>query len=163
MKKLRIYFDTSIISFVYADDAPQYQQATVDLLNNYISDFEVFVSEVVLAEIEKTSDAKLRSQLFDVFKRFPIVVLSRTIDQEISGLANEYISRNIVPKKKYEDALHIAFATAEQMDVLLSWNFKHLANLNKQMLIGNANRLMGYLHPLNLLTPLEVMDDEWSI
>ncbi len=71
-----------------------------------------------------------------------------------------YISQGIIPMEKREDALHLAISTILECDVLLSWNFKHLANINKQVLINSINEKEGYLKRLNLLSPLEVVYDE---
>ena len=50
----------------------------------------------------------------------------------------------IIPKKKTADSLHIAYSTVFQMDILLSWNFKHLANINKEQKIIILNKTLGY-------------------
>ncbi len=47
-------------------------------------------------------------------------------------------------RKKIDDALHIAFCTFYEFDVLLSWNFKHLANINKQEKVNRVNSSLGY-------------------
>jgi hypothetical protein len=46
------------------------------------------------------------------------------------------------------------------MDALVSWNYKHLANLNKKEKVRAVNILHGYLKELEMISPLEVMDDE---
>ena len=71
-----------------------------------------------------------------------------------------YIQSGIIPKNKTEDALHIAISTVYKMDVLLSWNFKHLANISKQIRINAIIEREGYLNKLNLLTPLGVDYEE---
>ncbi len=53
----------------------------------------------------------------------------------------------------------MAYATVHQLDILLSWNFKHLANVRREGLIVAANQRAGYSHPLRLLSPLEVEDE----
>ena len=58
-----------------------------------------------------------------------------------------------------EDAQHVALATCYQMDFLLSWNFKHLANARKQTAIKVINETEGYFYPLTLTNPMEVMDE----
>jgi len=58
---------------------------------------------------------------------------------------------------KYNDALHIAFATYYEFDILLSWNFKHLANIKKQMAINSVKQGEGYSKKFHLLNPMEVL------
>lgn len=56
--------------------------------------------------------------------------------------------------------MHVAISTVLEFDILLSWNFEHLANINKQIQINALNEKLGYLKRLNLLTPLGVMGNE---
>ncbi|MEI6125175.1 MAG: PIN domain protein, partial [Pseudomonadota bacterium] len=56
-----------------------------------------------------------------------------------------------------EDAQHIALATIHSMDILLSWNFKHLANVSKQTKVKLINEHEGYVYPLMLTNPMKVM------
>ena len=72
-------------------------------------------------------------------------------------MSSVYMREKIIPRSKPDDARHVAIATCEQMDVLLSWNFKHLANIHKQRAIKVINELEGYLYPLTLTNPMEVM------
>ena len=65
-------------------------------------------------------------------------------------MAQKYIDANIIPKHKFEDAQHVAFAVYYEFDILLSWNFKHLANFNKQMRINGLNLQNGISKSLNL-------------
>jgi hypothetical protein len=56
------------------------------------------------------------------------------------------------------DFLHIAYSTVFEMDVLLSWNFHHLANINKEQRI--LNKTLGYNYPFRMANPLEVYFEE---
>jgi hypothetical protein len=81
------------------------------------------------------------------------------INSEILELAQKYIDTKIIPEKYLDDAQHIAFAVYYEFDILLSWNFKHLANINKQILINGINMLLGYTKQIYLLNPMEVIDE----
>ena len=59
-----------------------------------------------------------------------------------------------------EDAEHIAYAVVYALDILVSWNYKHLANVNKERKINIVNQKQGYFLPLRMVTPLEVIKDE---
>jgi hypothetical protein len=52
---------------------------------------------------------------------------------EIVTIAAKYLSSGVIPIRKREDALHIAIFTVFEFDILLSWNFRHLANIHKQV------------------------------
>lgn len=75
----------------------------------------------------------------------------------MANLATRYIEHGIIPAMKAEDALHVAYATVFELDVLVTWNFRHLARARTEALIGSVNVVEGYSKPLRLLTPLEVL------
>jgi hypothetical protein len=75
-------------------------------------------------------------------------------------LACKYISEGALPQNKMEDAIHAAVATVFEMDALISWNLKHLSNLRKMELINGINLKEGYTKRLQLITPMEVSDEE---
>jgi rRNA-processing protein FCF1 len=160
MKKLKVYIDTSVINFLFADDAPDFKQITIDFFHKYIHDYDVFVSDVVLFEINKTESNEKREQLLNVIEQYPIHIFSVENNDTIDKLANLYIVNKIIPEKKREDALHIAISTFFDCDILLSWNFKHLANIKKQIAVNAVNQQEGFLKKLNLLSPLEVECEE---
>jgi predicted nucleic acid-binding protein len=161
-QRLRIYLDTSVPNFLFADDSPEKMEITQDLFNNFIkpSIYRSFISPVVIAEIEETKDIDKKSKLLNVFKEFLIemIDLSETEEIEIQALADQYIEKKIIPEKKFADALHIAICVIKGIDYLVSWNYKHLANIHKENRIKIVNWELGYRHELRIITPLELMD-----
>jgi hypothetical protein len=157
MKLQKVYLDTSVINFLYADDAPDFKKVTEDFFENYVRPkiYEVFVSDIVVKEILKTQDVTKREKLLSVIKDYNLELLE--LEKESERLANVYITEKVIPKNKLEDAQHVGISTVQQMGVLLSWNFKHLANINKKLKIKFINEREGYFYPLDLLTPLELM------
>jgi hypothetical protein len=107
-------------------------------------------------EINKTKDTDKRDKLLNAVKQYNINIYS-PLNKDIELLADQYIDSDIIPKSKYEDALHVAYSTYYDFDILLSWNFKHLANINKQIKINMINKHNGYMKELNLLNPMEVV------
>lgn len=162
MRKLRIYLDTSVINFVFADDAPEKRGATRDFFTRYVATkhYDVAVSAVVLAEIGRTADSTHREKLLGVIAEYGVKELVVDPLDEVTMLADAYIEQGVLPAKSYDDALHVALCTVNEIDVLLSWNYKHLANVNKERKILAVNQTNGYLYPLRIVTPLEVMEDE---
>jgi predicted nucleic acid-binding protein len=162
MRKLRIYLDTSVINFVFADDAPEKRDATRDFFARYVATqhYDVAVSAVVLAEIERTADITHRQELLGVVAEYGIKELAVDPLDEVTTLADAYIEQGVLPAKSYDDALHVALCTVNEIDVLLSWNYTHLANVNKERRILAVNQANGYLYPLRIVTPLEVMEDD---
>ena len=81
------------------------------------------------------------------------------LSEEAEVLAAKYIERGVLSSKMLADALHIAAATLAGVDVLVSWNFKHVVNLRRIQAYNEVNRDMGY-GALDIRTPREISDDE---
>ena len=164
MEKLSLYADSSVFNFVYADDAPDLQAITVEFFDEFIANavYDVYVSDVVPFEINQTKNEAHRQRLLDLINRYPIVLLPTDRNDEIEALATLLIADGVFSEGQANDARHVAAAVAHQIDILISWNFRHLANLNKERLIHQSCQKAGYSHRLRLMTPLEVMksDDE---
>ena len=82
-----------------------------------------------------------------------------TVNEEMIKLAEKYMDQKIVSNNYYSDALHIAVATVNSVDVLVSWNFKHIVNLNKIKQFNSVNIREGY-SILEIRTPREVIENE---
>jgi hypothetical protein len=157
MKKMRLYLDTSVINFLFVEDAPDFRAVTVDFFENYAEHYDLFISDVVLLEMERDPDETHRKRLFAAVEKYGLVLLPDDERETVIDLAGMYIERGAIPRNKEEDAQHVAYATVHEMDVLLSWNFKHLANVNREAKIAVLNMEAGYHYPLRLLSPLEVI------
>jgi len=155
-RKLKIYLDTSVINFLYADDAPEKKEVTIDFFDNYLDKYEAFISEYVIVEINRTESDEKREKLNNAIKKYKLRIYSQSNDT-ILEMANNYIEKGILPESKLDDALHIAFSTYFEFDILLSWNFKHLANINKQEKVNTVNSSLGYRKILLMLNPMEVV------
>ena len=114
---------------------------------------------VVLAEIENTPNADLRNKLRKVIQAYGlnIIDINSSDQQRIFELAGGYIKAKIIPQRKFDDAVHVAICVEYGFDILLSWNFRHLANIRKQIQINAFNKNRGYLKDLFLLSPMEVI------
>jgi predicted nucleic acid-binding protein len=161
MRKLRIYLDTSVINFLFADDAPEKREITVRFFDGWVATgrYETAISPVVVREIARTEDAGDRARLLDVIAKYSLKSVPLVPRTEVAHLADAYVAAKVIPAKKYEDALHVALCTIHELDVLVSWNFHHLANVNKERRITAVNQSLGYYYPLRITTPLEVMDE----
>jgi len=163
-KKIKIYLDTSVPNFLFADDSPEKRDITIDFFENFIKLglYDSFVSPVVIAEIEDTNNIKKRNDLINIIETYPIEMLDYSNEQEIEiqELAEKYIEHKIIPEKKLADALHIAICVVKGIDYLVSWNYKHLANVNREFKIKLLNWDLGYRVDLRIITPLELIDYE---
>ena len=78
------------------------------------------------------------------------------IDEEIRELADRYIFERIIPEKYRNDALHIATAVVNDLDVVVSWNLEHIVKLKTKLGVEGINRLLGY-KVIEIVTPEEVV------
>jgi hypothetical protein len=81
------------------------------------------------------------------------------VTDEVLDLANKYVLEKIITKKYFEDAMHIAFATIYQVDLMVSWNFKHIVNFNKINQFCAVNLKNGYKE-IKIFSPMEVLNEE---
>ena len=82
------------------------------------------------------------------------------LSPEADELAKQYVKRKIITENKIEDALHVAIATVAELDAVITWNYKHLANLRREELFQSVNLEFGYLKKIEIITPMEVIGDE---
>ncbi len=82
-----------------------------------------------------------------------------TFDEEKNFLATKYIEEGAVSKRYLLDAQHIAIATMNHVDVLVSWNFKHIVNLRRIQLYNSTNLKFGY-PIIEIRSPKEIIDEE---
>jgi hypothetical protein len=165
MNKLKVYLDTSIINFLYVDDAPEYRRATEIFFNDVVAKdkIDTYISNIVIDEINKTRNKNWKDILLGTFEKYTNIrtlVAEDDIMNDIAYLGENYIKNGIIPQKKTADSLHIAYSTIFQMDILLSWNFQHLANVNKEQKIIILNKTLGYNYPFRMANPLEVYFEE---
>lgn len=151
---MQLYIETSVPNMLLHDDAPDKTQITklfVEWLR--LSAHKPFVSPVVFMEIAKTPGPR-RELLERVLRDFQASVLEVT--PEVEDLARHYTAAKIVPDRFRDDLLHVAAAVCYRMDMIVSWNMKHLANPNKVALINAVNRQQGRAF-MRIHTPKEVL------
>jgi predicted nucleic acid-binding protein len=153
MRKLKIYFDTSIFNFVFEEEDVVKKMITLKLFSQ-IQNFDVYISELVLVEINEASEP-LKSRLLNLINEYAPSLLE--INTEISSLADRYIKEGIIPAKYQDDALHIAVAVVNEMDVILSWNFQHIVKLKTKLKVNGINKLLGYKE-IQICSPEEVVE-----
>ncbi len=99
------------------------QQQTRDWWDYRHGLFDIYVSEIVLEEIDEGEKAMARQRL-DLVKPFPML----SITNDVVNLARALVDEGPLPKKAARDAAHIALAAVHKIDFLLTWNCRHIAN-----------------------------------
>ena len=111
------------------------------------------ISDITLDELENA-----RQEVRDLLQLIPESSKEYVLnDEEVEELAVAYLKEGAVTKKFHEDALHIAIATINKVDVLVSWNFKHIVNLDRIKKYNGVNLKHGYTI-LEIRNPREVLN-----
>ncbi len=151
--KTRIYIDTSIVGGFFDKEFEKETRILFEMLKNKET---IFVISSVLEEELKNAPKQVRELLSNYEEGcFERVLL--TSDAE--NLANCYIAEKVVGATSLEDCQHIAIATVNKVDVLASWNFKHIVNLTRIRGYNSVNMKMGYM-TLEIRNPKELIDYE---
>lgn len=157
MKKLMLYLETSVWNFVFADDAPEKKRATEVFFKEIAAGkHEIFISEVVIEEIRLASSEK-RQLLYNLIREYNPVLLEE--DEEAQFLAGKYIENGVLKEKHINDLLHLAYASVNGMNALVSWNQSHLVKMKTHDLGNAVNKMYGY-HDIQIRTPQEVIEIE---
>ena len=128
MRKLKIYLDTSVISHLEQEDVPEKMEQTRKLWKILqTGKYDVIISDLVLAEINECKEPKksiLKQYLAQInYKRVKIT-------EEAEEIAEEIIEEGILHQKSFDDCLHIASAIINDCNIIVSWNFKHMVNVD---------------------------------
>jgi predicted nucleic acid-binding protein len=145
-KEISLFFDTSIFGGYYDDIFSQDTRLLFEKVKQ--GEYEVFVSDLVIDELEEAPQ-KVR----ELFKSINATILG--IDEKIKSLADEYINEKVVGKTSWEDCVHIATATINKIDYLVSWNYKHIVNVKRIENYNSINIKNGYKY-LEIHSPKEM-------
>ena len=149
MRLQRVYVDTSVIGGCHDDEFAPWSNG---LMNDFrLGNFRPVVSEVVDAEV-RDAPGPIQDIYFELLTLEP-EFLNAT--EEAVQLAETYLERQILTAKFLDDALHIALASVAEVDVLVSWNFRHIVHFDKIRLFTAVNIELGY-KPLQIYSPREV-------
>ena len=151
MKKQRIYIDTSVVGGFF-DNSFEHE---TKLFFKRLEDNEIiFVVSDLLREELKGAPSHVRSLLDNYpIDNFETVMLT----DEAIELADKYIAENVVGRTSLDDCRHIALATINKVDVLASWNFKHIVNLTRIKGYNGVNLKNGY-QTLEIRNPKDLID-----
>jgi len=136
--KQRIYIDTSVFGGYFDEE---FAEHTIPLFERLISgEFILLFSTVTQDELENAPENV--KQLVKSIKAELTEFLDTTDDTV--DLATEYITEGVVGQTSYADCLHIALATINRADFLVSWNFKHIVNVQRIRGYNSINIKNGY-------------------
>jgi predicted nucleic acid-binding protein len=141
----------------YIDEDRDAHADTVKLFSEIAAEkYEAFTSTTVTDELENTIGPK-REKMISLISEYKLLVLAP--NDEAARLANIYVQEGIIPEKFRTDALHIAITTVNDLDIIISMNFKHIVKRKTKLATASINALNGY-HAIEILTPMEVIENE---
>jgi predicted nucleic acid-binding protein len=156
MKK-RLYIETTVVSYLTARSSRDiilaaHQETTRDLWPDLIAKYETYVSAIVYEEARKGDPEQAKMRLAAI-EGFPML----DIDEDARFLAERIIAGRGIPADYPEDALHIAVAAVNGMDVVVTWNFAHLNNPFTRRAIRRIVEREGYSCP-EICSPQELLE-----
>ena len=158
---MRIYIESTIPSYVVARPARDLlqaarQQLTRDWWDLQREKHELFTSQVVLDEIAFGENAMAQLRL-ELLQGVPLLQVTDTVKE----FARKVLSSGLLPVTADRDAVHIALASAYKMDILLSWNCRHIANAAIQARLRKLAEAAGLTLPV-ICTPEELMENDYE-
>jgi len=151
MKEQRLYLDTSVFGGYFDDEFHVFTKPLFRRIYN--GEFTIIFSTILEEELGLAPE-KVRKLVRGIDKDKAEFV---TETENAVELATEYVSEKVVGQTSYSDCLDIALATINQADLLISWNFKHIVNIERIRGYNSINIKNGYKH-LEIRSPRDLMD-----
>jgi hypothetical protein len=154
----RVYIETTVASYLTARPSRDivvaaHQELTIEWWTTHRQRFDLYISDIVLREAAMGDEAAAAKRLAELGG---IDVLS--LDDSAREIASVFLRRRLIPENAIDDALHVAVATAQGMDFLLTWNCRHIANAEVVQRLEAVCLELGYQMPI-LCTPEQLMGD----
>ena len=134
----RIYIDTPMVGGYFDEEFIDVTEVFFEQFRG--GNFVFVVSDLLDLEL-LNAPARVR----DLLGNYPAELFERVaFTEEAEKLANQYIAEKVVGKTSLPDCRHIALATLARVDVLASWNFKHIVNIQRIHGYNSVNLRLGY-------------------
>ena len=146
MKK-SLYLETSVIGAYLDNGEPFRRDLTIRWWEHELGDYNAYISPLVVRELERMEEPR-RTSYLNLVRDMPQFEIS----DEATILAEGYVARGIFHRKYLANALHVALASVNKVDFIVTWDFGHLANVHRQARIQLFNTVAGFFVPL-ITTP----------
>lgn len=152
-KRLTLYVDTSVIGGYFDIE---FQKETQVLFSNIENQqYDIMYSSVTEEELLNAPE-----QVKNLLNSVPKHLIKKVdLSEEAVQLADTYIAEGVVGKTSREDCFHIALATINKADILVSWNFKHIVNIFRIRGYNAVNLKLGYTQ-IDIRSPKEIISNE---
>jgi predicted nucleic acid-binding protein len=150
--KKSLYLETTIVSYYVSRSSRDiitlaHQEITKEWWNKALKRFNIFISEIVIAEAA-LGDRQLAEKRLKELKNFPLLELT----DEVEKMTGIYIEKLKIPQKALRDAAHLAIASVHNIDYLVTWNCVHIANGEVIKKLVKVNEDFGIKTPV-ICTP----------
>jgi len=157
MDKKKVYLETTLFSYYFDEDRDAHADTVTLFEECSEGKFEPYTSDYVIRELEGTPSEEKRERMLVLINQYDITVLEAT--DETDRLAECYVSESALSKGSLVDASHIAAATVNALDMIISLNFRHIVKEKTIQLTNAINTLQGY-KKVKIKSPMEVIDSE---
>lgn len=157
MRKMKVYLDTSVISYLRQEDAPERMRDTQALWRMFEEEiYDIYLSQVTLDEVSECPEPK-RTLLYEYLSK--IFYTKLEITEEVLRIANQIIELGILTPKSIDDCQHIATAVVHGCDCIISWNFKHIVNIKTIKGVRAITHLESY-KDIDIMNPSVLLGGE---
>ena len=157
-RKIKVYLDTSVISYLDQQDAPEQMKETREVWERIkAGQYEVFISDVVLRELGDCKEEAKRDLLIGHLAEIKYNLIA--VDDDIAKLAEKIVTNGVLKQKNIDDCQHIAAAILSNCDIIVSWNFKHIVNVKTIRGIKVITTVEGY-KDLLIYQPTALLNEE---
>jgi predicted nucleic acid-binding protein len=151
MKLQRIYLDTSVFGGCFEQEFSKWSVGLLHDIENGL--FRATTSEIIALEINAGAPRIVQQRFSEYLNLCNPEILS--VSDEGLTLMDAYVAHEILTQKFRNDMLHIALATVHNVDVVASWNFKHIVRYDKIAKFNAVNLEFGY-HQIAIHSPREI-------
>ena len=157
MRTPKIYLETTLFNFYVDEDRGFAHADTVALFDEIAAgSFAAYTSVVVVEELAKAPPEKYE-KMAKLLQQHNISILE--LNNEADRLADVYVAEGVIPLKYRNDGLHIAIATVNDLEMIISMNFQHIVKRKTILATGKINHLNGY-RAIEIYSPMEVVGNE---
>jgi len=149
MANARLYVDTSVVSAYFDEHDIGRREATVEFWSA-LKSVPAAVSPIVVEELSDTPDVVRREKLLALVRGLQHIEWT----PEMASLSDKYLAAGVFRRRTRRDGYHVAACTVAQIPVLVSWNFRHLVNRQRRVMINLVNIAQGY-NQIEIISPPE--------
>ena len=150
----RIYLDTSVIGGYYDSEFEEDTRILFEKIK--LEQFHVVLSDITEGELQEAPEM-IRNLFIELSAGLATKI---ELTEEAVQLADSYLAEKVVGKTSRVDCFHIALATIHQVDILVSWNFKHIVNVQRIRGYNAVNMKLGY-PTIDIRSPKEIIYYEY--